>query len=81
MKYKDIADIPEDERIQKIGNFVMSRQQVVGFITDSEPGKADRYIAKLQERFPGIVILGRYNGPVANTVTVKVGPPSSPSSN
>lgn len=73
--YKDIADLPEDERIQKIGKAAMEHRLVTGFFTDDEPGKAERYISKLQERFPGISI--RYRGPglVDGTVFVKVGPP------
>jgi hypothetical protein len=53
----------------------MREKLVVGFVTDSDHGKADRYIAKLTERFPGIRILWRGNGSVPNTVLVKVGPP------
>lgn len=73
--YKDIADEPEDERIGQIGEKAMREKLVVGFITDSEVGKAERYIKKLQERFPGIRVIYQGNGPVADTVLVKVGPP------
>lgn len=73
--YKDIADEPEDERINQIGEKAMREKLVVGFITDSEAGKAERYIKKLQERFPGIRVIYQGSGPVAETVLVKVGPP------
>lgn len=73
--YKDIADHNEDMRIGMIGKAVMAGK-TVAFITDSDPGKADRYIAKLLKRFPGVRIVGRFDGPVENTVTVKVGPNS-----
>ena len=73
--YKDIADDPEDDRIQKIGEMVMKDKLVVGFVTDAEPGKADRYISKLKERFPGIRVIARGDGPVPEVVWVKVGPP------
>ena len=73
--FKDIADNPEDERIREIGEKTMREKLVVGFITDSEAGKAERYIRKLTERFPGIRVIYRGDGPVAETVLVKVGPP------
>ena len=73
--YKDIADESEDERIRQIGEKAMQERQIVGFITDAEPGKADRYIAKLMDRFPGIRVIHRGDGPVPETVLVKVGPP------
>ncbi len=44
----------------------------VAFITDSDPGKADRYISKLLKKFPGLKVLERFDGPVPNTVSVKV---------
>lgn len=56
----------------------MRHRKTVGFVVDADPGKADRYIAKLKEKFPGIVVLGKFAGPVKNTVSVKVGPPAEP---
>lgn len=73
--YADIADFEEDKRINIIGRTVMEGRKTAAFVTDADPGKADRYVRKLKERFPGIVILGRFDGPVAGSVTVKVGPP------
>ena len=73
--YADLGDIEEDKRIETIGHYIMVHKKVVGFITDDEEGKADRYIRKLQERFPGIRFIERFNGPVKGTVTVKMGPP------
>lgn len=76
--YKDLGDEKEDARIRQIGEAVMnlpSNDRTVGFITDAEEGKADRYIAKLQERYPGVRVVARGNGPVEKTVWVKVGPP------
>jgi hypothetical protein len=74
--YADIADFDEDKRIETIGHAAMTFGKTVAFVTDDEEGKADRYIRKLQERFPGIVVIARGAGPVANTVFVKVGPPT-----
>ena len=76
MNYKDLGDENEDERIRQIGEKTMTEKVVVGFVTDAEPPtKADRYIQELIERFPGIQVLARGNGPIAGTVWVKVGPP------
>lgn len=73
--YADLGDFEEDQRIGTIGLAAMAHGQTVAFVTDDDPGKADRYIRKLKERFPGISVIERFNGPVAGTVTVKVGPP------
>ncbi len=73
--YKDIADCDEDERIRQIGEQVINEELIVGFLTDDEPGKADRYIQKLQDRFPGIRVIGRGDGPTPGVVWVKVAPP------
>jgi hypothetical protein len=74
--YVDIASLDEDKRIDLIGHRAMDHKEVVAFVTDADPGKANRYIRKLQAKFPTIRILDRFPGPVPNTVTVKVGPPA-----
>lgn len=74
--YADIADLEEDRRIDLIGHTVMEHRKTVAFVTDADAGKADRYVTKLQAKFPGIVVIDRFLGPVANTVSVKVGPPA-----
>ena len=76
-QFADIADHDEDKRIEIIGHRVMAHFEQVAFITDDDEGKADRYIAKLQERFPGIRVIERGKGPVKGTVYVKVGPPQN----
>lgn len=73
--YKDLHLEPEDERIRQIGEKCMREKFVVGFIVDDEPGKADRYIRKLQERYPGIRVTYRGKGPTPHVETVKVEPP------
>jgi hypothetical protein len=75
--YADITDFEEDKRIEIIGNRVIGENKICSFITDDEAGKADRYVRKLKEKFPGIVEIARGRGPVANTVWVKVGPPQT----
>jgi len=73
--YKDVANLKEDARIEEIAANV-KLGKTVGFVTDADPGKADRYIQKLKVKIPGIVILARGSGPVPKTVMVKVGPPA-----
>ncbi|MGC2234290.1 MAG: hypothetical protein WBA09_22505 [Candidatus Acidiferrum sp.] len=73
--FVDIADEDEDRRIEMIGHQVMAHKRVVSFITDDEKDKAERYIRKLEEKFPGIRVIERGRGPVDKTVWVKVGPP------
>lgn len=70
-EFIDIADFDEDRRIEMIGKAAMLGQ-VVCFITDSDPGKADRYMSKMKTMFPYIHEIERAKGPVNNTVTVKV---------
>jgi hypothetical protein len=79
--YTDLADLKENDRITAIGNAVMKapassadKPVMVAFVVDDHP-KADRYVEKLQKQFPGIRIIDRFDGPVANTVTVRVGGP------
>ena len=75
--YADLADLEEDQRIAAIGNLAMAGKTVAFIVEDDGGDKAARYIGKLRERFPGIVILGRIPGPIAKVLTVKVGPPGS----
>ena len=69
--FADLADLPEDARIDIIGH-TASSGALVGFVVDDDE-KADRYIQKLSERFK-VRIVDRGAGPVANTVLVRVGP-------
>ncbi len=73
-QYRDVADLPEDVRIDLIGKTAMQQRKTVAFLTDAEPGKADRYISKLLERFPGIEVLSRSDGPIPDVVYVTVAP-------
>lgn len=70
-RYVDLGDEQEDARIEAIGRSAMQGGSIA-FITDDEPGKADRYVAKLKAKFPQIIEVGRFNGPAPQTVTVKV---------
>jgi len=70
--YSDIADMPENERIHVIGE-TASAGSVVGFVVENDV-KADRYLRKLQRWFPGVRVIDRGPGPVANTILVRCGP-------
>lgn len=72
--YEDLADQPEDERIQRIGEEVMKRGRVCAVCVDDEPDKPERYIRKLTAKFPGLQVLDRFPGPVPGVVTINVGP-------
>lgn len=53
--------LAEDQRITMIGNKAMLGEKV-GVLIDGdkhEPGKVDRYIAKVLERFPGVEVTFR----------------------
>lgn len=75
--FVDLHSQDEDKRIQMIGQAVMTHRKLVGFVVEAEAGKGARYIKKLKERFPGIVVLDRRDGPVAGCETIRVAPPPS----
>lgn len=70
----DMHRMSEHERIDTIGNrCLLSIGREVKFAIDddaNEPGKADRYIAKLRARFPSIVEVRR--GPFTDGATLVV---------
>lgn len=73
--YTDLVKLDEDSRITVIGQFAMGHLRPTAFTVDDLP-KAERYIAKLKEKFPGIQILETTeNKPIVGVVYVKVAPP------
>lgn len=70
--FADLADLPEDERIRVAAETAAKTLQIVGVVTDDEPGKAARYIAKLS-RYP-VRIIDQSPGPVKGTVLIRIGP-------
>jgi len=70
--FADLADLPEDERIQIIAHHVRDHGLTVAVCVDDEPGKPERYAEKLTAL--GVRVLSQDKGPVANVVTLKVGP-------
>ena len=76
--FADLANLPEDERIDLIGRYVIETKQTVGVLTDSGRGdecKPQRYIDKIKKRFPSVQIIGKEPGPIKNTICIRVGPP------
>lgn len=79
--YSDIVGLPEDQRIELIGNTVMCKEhqpgdapRKIGFVVNDDV-TADRYIDKLQKQFPLIRVISRGRMGVGETVAVVVGPP------
>lgn len=72
--YADLADLSEDERITIIGRTVVEMGKTVAVCVDAQPAKVARYIRKIRDRFPTVVVLSQSNGPVAGIVTIKLGP-------
>jgi hypothetical protein len=72
-EYADLGDYEEDKRIAIIGKLVTETGKTAAIITDDEPGKPERYIKKITERFPLVMVLDQFKGPVAKSVTIKVG--------
>lgn len=72
--FLDTHKLSEDQRIDVIGHAVTEHGKTVAVCVDDVVGKPERYIKKLKERFPGVVVLERVKGPVAGVVTIRVGP-------
>lgn len=72
--YVDLYTLTEDDRIKVIGETAMAGK-IVGFVVEDASDKADRYLGKLTEKFPGIAVYSRTPGPVRGTTMIKVGPP------
>jgi len=73
--YADLADLPEDERIDIIGR-TAAGGQIVGFFVDDQK-KAARYIKKLLANHAIRVLDVKQDAVVKNTVMVRVGPKES----
>lgn len=67
--FADLADLPEDVRIDAIGRAAASGKKVAFIVEDTT--KADRYIRKLLLDF-NVKVTERGEGPVKDTVYVKV---------
>jgi len=70
---KDLHRLKEDERIRMIGEAAAGGGTVGVMLEKNEPGKVDRYIKKVLERYPTVCVLERIDGPTSMLVTVKFG--------
>ena len=66
----DLHKLREDDRIKIIVE-QCKKGEVVGVLIDAVESKVQRYIEKVQKMCPGIYVVERVGGPVANVVTVK----------
>jgi hypothetical protein len=72
--FVDLYDQAEDQRIETIGKLIMSRRSLCGVCVDDEPGKPERYVKKVLERFPAIELVDQSKGPVEGVVTLRFRP-------
>lgn len=71
--YMDLGDIGESKRIDMIGHRAVDHKEVVGFIVEKDGTKGDRCIKKLKDKFPQVSVMGRFDGPIKDVETIKVG--------
>jgi hypothetical protein len=73
--FADLADLPEDDRIRVIGEYVERQGPgiVTGVVVDHDAGgyKARRYCVKLTERYK-VRIIDMGPGPVARSTLIRV---------
>ncbi len=70
--YADIADLQEDDRIKVMAATCIAGK-VISCQTDDVPGKADRYIEKMEAAGARYIKTGP--GLVRGTVSISFGPP------
>lgn len=82
--YTDLGDKTENQRIFQIGHACMAaagknklKPFIAGVIVETQE-KAERYKAKMAERFPKVVFHGISKGPVPDTVLIRFGEPAAP---
>lgn len=75
--YSDLSALTEDERISVIGRVVDANRQITGFTVgvamEDDKKKIDKYVRKLLDRFPELVVRSKEKGLVPNTVLLRVG--------
>ncbi len=71
MRYEDLHELSEDDRIKVIGDAAMTGKTVGVCLEKSEPQKIARYIAKVTERFPAVRVIERIEGPTTLVITIK----------
>lgn len=74
MEYRDLNSLSEGDRINMIGQTVMLTHKEVGFFVE-DVFKAESYIRRLEEKFPGIRVVVKTQWPDSTLYFVRVGPP------
>lgn len=72
-RFADLHNMHEDDRIELIGEVAASGRVVGVFLEKNEPEKIARYIKKVTERFPHVVLLDQMDGPTKSAVTLRFG--------
>lgn len=74
LRYKSLSDLAEDERIDQVGRWCMNLLpgHTNAICTDSDPGKADRYVTKLLAKFPDLEVDKILDGPTPGVVSIIV---------
>ena len=70
--YENLYSLPEDKRINAIGNYVLNTGLTACIVIEDEVGKRERYINKLMEKFEGLEIMEQGIGPVEGTLFFNV---------
>jgi hypothetical protein len=70
---QDLYNLAEDDRIELIAAEVR-KGKTVAVLLEFGIGKVERYIAKLAERHPDVMLISRTRGPAPSIETVKFGP-------
>lgn len=71
--FADLADLPEDDRIRVIGEYVEAHPgEIIGVVVDEDRtgAKATRYIAKVTTLYK-VRVLDRGPGPVAHSTLLR----------
>lgn len=70
--FADLYKLNEDDRIKVIAHHVITHKSKVGFVTDDEPDKPQRYIRKLEALHPGLFNFETHPGPTPGAVSIIV---------
>jgi len=73
VQYADLVNMTEDERIEAIGKTAMRGATVAVCLEENQPAKIERYIKKITERYPELMVIKRTKGPTPLVETITVG--------
>ena len=72
--YADLANFPEDKRIELIAQCVVENKNTVAVVLDDKETTISRYERKLLAARPGLIEIERCPGLVKKTVTLRIKP-------